>query len=132
MLRYCVSALKKLVFVHETNVHYNSGVRSRFGPRKPRNHFVRGEFRKGVCAYVCKGLGGAPKCRFDSLPVGQIDTSPEILGLEKGPKVHFEPLAVGQTGLGRIFGYELRYVRMYLCVLKGSLPVGQSHICVHP
>ena len=49
--------------------------------------------------------------------MGQIHPSPEIPGLEKGPEVHFDPLAVSQddlAGFSAIFfvrAYALMYVK---------------------
>ena len=48
----------------------------------------------------------------------QIDTSSEIPGLEKGPEVHFDSLAVGQNDLVRFSA--IFYVRAYalMCVKR--------------
>ena len=80
------------------------------------NHFV---LCACVWAYVYKSVMGGSvevKCRFNQLHVGQIHSSPELPGLEKGPEVHFDPLAVGQNdlaGFSAIFfvrAYPLMYV----------------------
>ena len=57
--------------------------------------------------------------------MGQIHPSPGIPGLEKGPEVHFGPLAVGQNDLVRfsvifyVRAYALMYVKrlvfVYVC-----------------
>ena len=48
--------------------------------------------------------------------MGQILTSSEIPGLEKGPEVHFDPLAVGQNDLVRfsVIFFVRVYVLMYV------------------
>ena len=81
--------------------------------------------------YVKGGCAEA-KCRFDPLPVGQIHPSPEIPGLEKGPEVHFDPLAVSQddlAGFSAIFfvrAYALMYVKGLVFVYVRE---GFSYLC---